>query len=251
MKNTIAIISLLALFSLATPVVAGEKEIVITKTLNSDWDITLSGNVWSHYSIDGSMFADTPVFQPDLWIQHKSGFWFDIWGSVGLGEKTVFDDELDLGLGWTGDFAGLTLFMGTWYYFLEDSPIGDIWGEKLKVSKTLKFGDTLSVSPFASLTLYQSSGSVEGGNFVQLGASLEQEFLEYFTLYLKPYAMYDDGYFGLPAGWRACVDAGVKYQYDKNTSFSLDAKYMNPLHGLGGYPNDFIFGVGFTRSFGN
>ena len=73
------------------------------------------------YQAQGSSMAFLLYFQPDIYFQLSNGWWFDIWGSVQLGNKSPFGDNGD-GAGGIDYFDEIDFAFG----YSGSSRIGDV-----------------------------------------------------------------------------------------------------------------------------
>ena len=153
----------------AAQIHAGESQ-DISESETDFWSVTLTGKYWNKYSLDGVVYADVPVFQTDLWFQHESGFFFNLWNSFGF-EGADFDEETDFGLGWNGSLGNFDVSIGAWYFWIEHVyPFtGDMLKPSFDISRTYHFGSRVSVTPFFNYAHYHSFGVVDGGNLIRLG----------------------------------------------------------------------------------
>lgn len=245
MKQSLVLI--IAVFC-AAHVYAGEEKSPLELETSSPWSIILTTNFWSNYSTEGVIYADVAVFQSDLWIQHESGIFFDLWGSTGIFEEAAFDDEIDVGIGWTGSIGDIDVTVGIWYFWIEDIvPVaGDIVRPSLKLSRTFQFDDNFSVTPFILYNHYHTLGVIDGGNAVSTGVGLGKSLTDSLSGYLNGFIVIDDGYFGSPPDNRFVGEAGINLKLNEKTSIGFG---LRAVTGSDVYPDDVSWGPVLTHSF--
>ena len=157
-------------------------QVLVTAAERPPWSVTISPKVLSKYVFPGNgyrLYGD-PVVQTGILVSSPYGVYFDLWHSTGLNGKLSddFDDEVDVGLGWTPVVAPFVFDVGVRY--LDEPELfgysrNDILQSWFETGLPLRWRDTEFVfTPFAKFENYfvPDSGSIygdSGGNVVSLG----------------------------------------------------------------------------------
>lgn len=81
-----------------------------TVTTDPPVKLTIVSLVRSKYQTRNLINAmDGPVVQTDFFVQLPRGWFVDVWTSTGLDQKANFGDEVDYGIGWSGEHVMLSL----------------------------------------------------------------------------------------------------------------------------------------------
>ncbi len=165
-----------------------------------DFETSVSIDYMSKYlGSAGAVYENKPVVQPCLSISHSSGFYANLWGSVGTVNED--GDELDYIAGWTGDVGGgFKANVGVGYWDFQKMFSGredNVWNVFAEISHKLITDIDWYVK---TDTYFPEPGSCFEGGFAQyLGVRTQKEKIfgfEKLSANSDMYIAYDDGAFG-------------------------------------------------------
>lgn len=260
MKKILAILLLMGAFFATTPAF-GTPELTVPVAEASEPKVAVT----SHLSASnkylafgaGIKLSPDPVIQADISFNFDNGIYILLWGSTSLDGnygKTKsgaldFGDEIDLGVGWSGQVEGLSVDIGTTYF---DEPMpgsfgaNDVLYTHLRVGKTFKCGYTLT-GVWENYWAMPNS-SLGGGNLVGLEVSKTYKLSEKLSAPIMIGAVYDDGGFG--AGTGILIRGAASLSYQINDSLSLDGGCRWYIPTMDDYrDDDAVFWTGITYKF--
>ncbi len=173
---------------------------------------------------NGIPLYENPVIQSDIFAIWKNGLYAVIWNSTGFDSKwnNNLGDEVDYGVGWTHDFFGLNLNIGSTYF---DEPkvftlgAGDILYNHARITKDFKH---LSVFVGFENYITMPNSGFEGGNLVSLGATKALTFWNGHASFNNSLAIvYDDGIAGYDNGFLLRGTTGLGWNLTKRLVLNL------------------------------
>lgn len=211
-------------------------EVKAHSDLGDVWSFSASSRVWSEYvGSNGGVFHDKPVLQTNLTAAHKSGFYFDIWTSVGLESARLndnFGEEVDLTAGWAGTKFGLQWDIGAAYIFAYDlgQTDDDILWSYAEVKKELSLSDNHTISPFLHLDYYAGTKFqfvkpwIEGGLYHIWKLNETVSFDSRFGL------LYDTAIFGFDSGFVGKYKGSLNWKLSERVTLELPTiKFSHPF----------------------
>ncbi len=206
----------------------------------------------------GIELTDKPVLQGDITLNfNKTGLYALVWASTSFDSSyrksssgnIDFGNEINLGVGWSGQVLGLATNAGITYF---DEPLlgregaGDILYTHLKLGKVLGAGYTLSAS-FENYWALPGS-SVGGGNLYGLELSNSWHLASKLTLLATTALVYDDGGFGAGSGLLIRGATTLSYQLTDNLSIDGGTRFYLPT--MSDYRSpDATFFIGASKKF--
>lgn len=225
-------------------------------TVSTTGHLSLSSKYLSFGS--GIELTDKPVLQGDITLNFdRTGIYALIWASTSFdssyGKNSSgsidFGDEIDLGVGWSGQVLGLATDFGLTYF---DEPLighegaDDILYTHLKIGKVLADGYTLSAS-FENYWALPGS-ALGGGNLYGLELSNSWHLASKLTLSASTTLVYDDGGFGTGSG--LLIRGATTLSYQLSDSLSIDGGCRFYLPTMSDYRSpDATFWFGATKKF--
>lgn len=124
---------------------------VISTPANAQ-EITVTSKVKSSYlGLNGGVFYDEPVVQPDVYIEWPNGVYADLWASTAFNGDRAFDKEIDLTLGFNGTVSHVDFTVEANYFILI---VPDIFNVNLEARKAFSMSGGISVIPFLRIEGY-------------------------------------------------------------------------------------------------
>jgi len=188
--------------------------------------VSVSSGVANQYIAfgNGGILYGKAVCQSDIFVSFENGIYIDLWNSKSLegnwGES--LGDELDYGIGWSGQIGqGFGLNIGLTYF---DEPMamtfgpGDVWFSHVKVSHSL--GGVKVFGQYENHTTVAGT-SYEGGNLWSLGVSKSQGYHDFITVDVSGTLTYDDGAYGNDSGLLAKSSLGCSWKVSDHLTVVL------------------------------
>ena len=228
---------------------------------NNPFTATLTSRVWSKYVVSAGLnLHNKPVLQTDLYVQHSSGLYCDIWWSVGLdgtSPNSDFGDEIDYTCGWTGKAGGLVLNFGVAYFDVHrlfGRPADDVVQIFGEVNHTFPVG-VHSVTPFLrfeySMVPPGSASDLKPTIEAHVGATFAINLNEKIALAIRPAFMYNSG--GLVGDPISLFHPAVSFQVKLSGKVTLEVinlKFPVPLtHTSDDRKFAFVGGIGIVVTF--
>lgn len=226
------------------------------------WSVSLSTDYMSQYVgfNNGGVFYDSPMFQTDLYVGHKSGFHADIWWATGLNPNLIdsgFDDEIDVNLGFGreiscfGQKIVFDLGVGYWDMFkVLGSTRNDIIHPYVEIGYPVAVSTNLVFTPYLKWDGYllPFETDFEEGTFMTIGTKYRWDFMKKFSLTGLTAIGHDDGGFGFQSGFIWKLYGSLEYTVSKHLKIRpLQIQYYVPIDVSDRKPQ-WVIGTGVTFS---
>ena len=205
---------------------------------------------------NGLKLYGAPVFQPSLTLNLPKNTYFDLWGSYGpAGPSDDFGNELDVTVGRTGEFKGLTLDYGLTYYTIAplDQQKDDVFLPFVEAGKTLSL-DSLGeqeVSLYLRFEVVIPNTIYTGGTRVYLGGRMRNQTpLPRLSLNHDLSVMHDSGGFGVNRGFVVNYKGGADWALEKGRILTFPkVQWYKPLTKFSDRQVELVLGAGFSFNF--
>lgn len=225
--------------------------LIIMAAMNSrayGQEVTLTTAVRPIYlGAQGSIFADKPVSQTDIFLSWKNGFFADVWVSTGADTKPEFDKELDFIVGYAGARGWLKYSTDFEYFAIQGIDVTNVNAE-------------LGVGPFfVKLEAYAPvkkggphRGLLPNVGFKVSGVPLFEKF-ESIRLDLAQWVKYDTGAFGFGELWLLQGRFAGTYFFTKKVGVGAGMRWSAPITEVekaDGRKGEVVWEANLTKRFG-
>lgn len=231
--------------------------VTVAPNLQAEERVIVSTKVLSRYVGSSGLLAhEKPVLQTDLYLLLPKGFYADLWHSVGLDGTSMssdFGDEIDYTFGWTGgDVKGLGVDVGVTYLDLVDLFDGrrDLLYPYLEVNRKFPLFEKSFFIPYVRVERYfpLASESFDGGTYLQAGMRHLWDPISLLTISQRVGVLYDDGAFGLGAGFVGQYNLNLGVNVAKGITLDVPTvKFTAPMSSFSdGRETQTVIGIGVT-----
>lgn len=223
-------------------------------------DFSFSSNLFvrsKYVGPSGLVFYPDPVTQGSFTIIHKSGFFFDLWGSTGFNRdwSKDWDDEIDYTLGYNGELEYLNLSISVSYF--DDFPVGrfaynDVIMTNLRIDDRKKINCFFYLTPFFKYNNYiipDKKTPFKGGNLFSVGVDSDYILLHRVKLNSSLQTLFDDGAFGSKAGLLLKGASALELLLSKKASWNMISIEAYVPIGNRGFDHQFVFSSGLSFNF--
>lgn len=229
--------------------------LVICTVMAQDFNLSGQKVLRSKYvGPDGLTFYDKPVIQGNITLDHKSGFFVDLWISSGLNTNwsTDWDDEMDYTLGWSGKIKPIQISTSISYF--DDINIwqfsyNDVIKSEVRIDLPKKINKWLEVIYFVDYANYfipDKKTPFNGGNIYSLGIDNEIIISEKIKITPSVQFSYDDGAFEVKPGCFIKMSSNLNLTLTKHFVWNIvEATFYGPL-GEREMKNQLILGTGLS-----
>lgn len=201
------------------------------------WSGDVSVSIWSKYlgPCNGIPFSKRPVVQTSATATHRSGVSFTFFHSTGidgdLNEEGKYDDEIDLGVGYSRNLGkGFGLDLGVTYF--DEPGLGtfggeDIWYVNAELGKSLLGPDGMltnfpPVSAYIGYCVYipNPNSGTDGNEIIDLGLRASPS-VGRLTVPASVAIAYDTGGFGTAKGYIARARVAMDWKINERWSVTL------------------------------
>ncbi len=231
--------------------------IIVTLSAQDSTTFTLNGQtiIRSKYvGPDGLQFYGDPVSQSNITLNHKSGFYFDLWYSTGFNSQfsNDWDDEIDYTIGWNGKISQFSLNSSLSYFdnFKNFSfTYNDVIKGNIHLGYPKQINSWIKVTPYVDYSTFMipnKNTPFVGGNFYSIG--LDNEIIITDKIKATPLIQvtWDDGAFGVKAGHLLKLSSNLNWTISKHFVWNLiEATFYSPSNKRE-MKNELVLGTGIS-----
>ena len=198
---------------------------------------------YSRYVLEADTLCyPRPVAQSELTLtlnrKPLDGFYFNVWGSTGLGGSDSPDlkygNKVDYTIGRVWGWKGFEFNANLSYYDMGPvgSTNGDIWHPMLEVGRPFHVWERHKFTPFLRLTgvIPVKGTKPEGSMRVAAGARDSWQITQNLAFKTMLWVMHDDGGCGRDSGYLVrCSPAGVDWSITENLTLSAAYVVSSPI----------------------